>query len=680
MIRKLNKEDFVKRCNTIFNSFYTYELSDCSDWSSKWQKITVTCPKHGNFETTPFDHNKNRACCPICESEHSNPAKIPEFTKSFILKYINDTLTGNSLKIYLSRFSEVLEKSYVAVGLVGKMLRTTRLSNTLQVLNIQTVNLKSAECITFSEANRIREFVYEDFHKKRDKVLAKTISRKYGKDFTHNSQLAFVKQKKIESCLNHYGVDNPSKVKDIRKKAQNSTFERFGKFGGLGNQGERCYKFDGLNFDSSWELKYYLYQKYFLGKQITRGDVFQYIDSKGQNRSYECDFKLENVKNVEIKGDQFLAFPDKNCLDLVLTKSGKTLYDPYNKEFALSKAKCLKENFVDVLDSKDLENILTFIDKKYDIKLPHDSSNILRPFTLSIKDFVQSISNIKFELGKDSLDLFFPEKSLAICCDEIYWCSELKLLSETDLNIERLQYLAKMDLEKRRLNTTKSCEQKGIRLLHILDLDWNNPTKQSILKSIIASALGIYEKKYFARKLRFTEIDSKQGRAILEENHLQGAATASKYFALVDDQNNPIQVMSFQLHSNHKYDECELNRMVTLKNVQVLGGFSKLLKNSLKALNVTSCTSYIDRSVFDGKGYKAAGFVEIGETEPCYSYIFQNQIKRREFGMRKNIEKLFNAGILSYWNPDETERVNMLKNRIPRIWDCGKLKVGYKLS
>lgn len=384
-----------------------------------------------------------------------------------------------------------------------------------------------------------------------------------------------------------------------------------------------------------------------------------------------AEHNAEKARETKLKkyGEEVL----KKIAKETYKKASKTKLKKYGKDYFKLQA---KENFPKVAKTK-LERYGTLFPRD-EVKASKGEKQVV-DFVKSIygKTVFENYTGLSLKNGKE-IDIYIPEKHFAIEYDGWYFHSEANRIHR--IGLEDYDKKKQRLLAYHRQEKTLECEQKDIRLLHILDLDWNNPTKQSILKSMIASALGIYEKKYFARKLRFTEIDSKLGRAILEENHLQGAATASKYFALTDEQNNPIQVMSFQLHSNHKHEECELNRMVTLKNIQVLGGFSKLLKNSLRALNVTSCTSYIDRSVFDGKGYKAAGFVEIGETEPCYSYIFQNQIKRREFGMRKNIEKLFNAGVLTYWNPDETERVNMLKNGIPRIWDCGKIKVRYELN
>lgn len=355
------------------------------------------------------------------------------------------------------------------------------------------------------------------------------------------------------------------------------------------------------------------------------------------------------LKAIETKKRKYGEDYFREQAKIVFPKASKTKIDKYGTLFPRIESK----------KSKSEKEIVSFIKEIYFGDIQENKTGLLE------------------DVNKE-LDVYIPAKNFAIEFDGWFWHSEAYLLCKN--NITSLTVEQQFKIKNNLLYKTKLCERKNIRLLHILDLDWSDPQKREIIKSMIASALGIYKKRYFARKLIFKEINNIEGRKVFDENHLQGSCASSRYFALLDKNNQIIQCMSFQIHSNHNHNECELNRMVTLKNTQVIGGFSKLLKNSLKILNISRCVSFIDRGWFDGKGYKSIGFKTVGEVEPSYYYIFNKKRRRREFGMKKNIQKLYEKGLVDYWNPEETEKENMWKNKIPKIWDSGKIKVEYNLQ
>ena len=75
---------------------------------------------------------------------------------------------------------------------------------------------------------------------------------------------------------------------------------------------------------------------------------------------------------------------------------------------------------------------------------------------------------------------------------------------------------------------------------------------------------------------------------------------------------------------------------------------------------------------------KKLGFKIIKQNGPTYFYTQGSQREPRYNYMRKNIEKLYNKKVLKYWNPQETEEINMYKNGFGRIWNCGTYKVRYQ--
>ena len=193
-----------------------------------------------------------------------------------------------------------------------------------------------------------------------------------------------------QTCMKKYGVSNPScsnearnkiseKIKEScteerQKKIEESKLKKYGKRSitdseksmksRIENNGSLVvnhkYEYDNLQFHSSWELYYYIYEKEILENNISRGNIFEY-EFDGKIHRYECDF-IVNDKNVEIKGNQYL---DEN----------EELYFPYTKQTKIdsiekqkqwnAKQKCMKENNVQIISKKEIDSIIKIVDKKY---------------------------------------------------------------------------------------------------------------------------------------------------------------------------------------------------------------------------------------------------------------------------------------------------------------------------
>lgn len=103
------------------------------------------------------------------------------------------------------------------------------------------------------------------------------------------SQLEEIKNKKEETCKLHYGVTNPSKSKLIRDKKK------------------RKYTYNGINFDSSWEIVFYIYlTDHNVRFEYHPIDFEYYCPIDKQIHKYEVDFKLFNNTFIEIKGGHLL--------------------------------------------------------------------------------------------------------------------------------------------------------------------------------------------------------------------------------------------------------------------------------------------------------------------------------------------------------------------------------------
>ena len=270
-----------------------------------------------------------------------------------------------------------------------------------------------------------------------------------------------------------------------------------------------------------------------------------------------------------------------------------------------------------------------------------------------IYSFIKSIYNSEIiendrkTIYPKELDIYIPKKNLAIEFDGLYFHS-------TKFGKDKNYHLSK----------TLACEEKGIRLIHIFEDEWL--FKRPIVESIIKSALGIYEQKIFARKCVVKELDDKTFKQFCNENHIQDECSSSERIGLFYN-DELVQAVGFS-KSRFSKNETELVRMVTKLNTQVVGGFSRLMKHFGK-----NCISYIDRRLFDGKGYQSSGFKYVCTNRPNYYYVKELDRYHRMNFTKKNIAKKFPKE----FDEKLTEEKNMKKLGFYRMYDCGTIKVKY---
>lgn len=264
-----------------------------------------------------------------------------------------------------------------------------------------------------------------------------------------------------------------------------------------------------------------------------------------------------------------------------------------------------------------------------------------------VSDFIKEvytgeiIENSKEIIKPLELDIYLPEKKLAIEFDGLYWHSiEFK---------EKEYHLKKSEI----------AEQKGIQVLHIFEDEWRD--KKEIVKSIIKFKLG-QTKKIYARKTNFKEISSKEAKEFLEKTHIDGFVPAKYHYGLFYE-NELVAVLSMGASRYNKKYKWEIVRAAY--KYRIVGGLSKLLKN-FRNLHNGSIITYANRRYFDGHGYKAVGFKFINNSEQNYYYTdFKDRFTRISFQKHKLKDKL------EFYDENLSEKENMLKNNYSIIYDCG---------
>ena len=226
-------------------------------------------------------------------------------------------------------------------------------------------------------------------------------------------------KRRIETCNKKYGVDNPFQSLEIIAKCDNTRFIRYGdkkftnrqKFKetkkrhaqedplyqqkinekvrlccqsrfGYDNSAQcpeiiakskKKYKFNGIMFDSSIEIAYYIFMKDH-NEEIQRSNITFKFTFNGKICYYIPDFYLPKYNQyIEIKGDHFF----KEDGTLYIPWKGNMSDERYNYlcEKAKAKQQCMIQNNIKIIleSSDEIKNIKQYIKNKY-------GKNYLRQF------------------------------------------------------------------------------------------------------------------------------------------------------------------------------------------------------------------------------------------------------------------------------------------------------------
>lgn len=269
-----------------------------------------------------------------------------------------------------------------------------------------------------------------------------------------------------------------------------------------------------------------------------------------------------------------------------------------------------------------------------------------------IADFIKidKIINDRNTIAPYELDIYMPKKKLAIEYNGLYYHSYNYLESKE----EKSKHSFKADL----------CEQNNIQLIQIFEDEWVN--KQRIVKSVLNSKIG-HNKRIYARNCYIVEMCSQEFNEFCDSNHLQGHINTKVRLGLKYDNKN-VCVIGF----NKKGKVYECTRFCNVIDYNIIGGASKLLKYFIGKYNPKNIVTFADRRYSNGQLYKALGFTLIGKSDPGYFYVKNgNRYPRTKF------QKCRLSKLLSNYNQNYSEALNMFNNGFRRIWDAGHLKFEY---
>lgn len=264
-----------------------------------------------------------------------------------------------------------------------------------------------------------------------------------------------------------------------------------------------------------------------------------------------------------------------------------------------------------------------------------------------LKEYVEIETKNRSQISPLELDIYIPDKKVALEYNGLYWHSEI--------------YKDK----KYHLNKLIKCNEVGIDLIQIWEDDWIE--KQDIVKSIILSRIGLITEKIGARKCKIQFVENRNlVNSFFDNNHIQGK-TNFKYAVGLFYNNELVSCMLF----NKPKKEFELVRFANKINITVNGAASRLFKFFNDSYDIDEIISFADRATFNGNLYKELGFELVHRTEPNWWWIVDGK-RRHRFTYNK--QKLIKMG----GDPDKTEVQIMNEMGHQRIFGCGQDKYIYK--
>lgn len=371
--------------------------------------------------------------------------------------------------------------------------------------------------------------------------------------------------------------------------------------------------------DYGWCLENY--KKYKSYKRISEilGDV-------GQDQVKLYLTKLHGIKKYEVE-DDIPELKDKNILQQMYERN-KTIAAVANE---LSTTEW-------IVKKKMVEHGIDFI--------PYNSSKSVGENELF--DFIKTldpdaVQSNRVIISPREIDIVSEKYKIAIEYCGLYWHSSR--FKDENYHLEKYNEI---------LNN-------GYRPIFIYENEWLE--KREIVKNRLTHIFNLSNTlKVGARKTKIVNVDTYTKDLFLNKFHIQGSCKASITIGL-EYNGELVSLMTFRKSKN----VFELNRFVSKYNIA--GGFTKLLNYAQTNLISQQIKTYADLrwvhptdNVYSRNGFKLTHY-----SKPSYMYVVNGSLKRREYFMRKNLEKR-----LKFYDPVLTERENTELNNFYRIYDCGK--------
>jgi len=266
-------------------------------------------------------------------------------------------------------------------------------------------------------------------------------------------------------------------------------------------------------------------------------------------------------------------------------------------------------------------------------------------------EFVRQIFPNAKKIRKNGIeiDIYIHELKIGIEYNGLYWHSEA------------------CKPKKYHLDKHLWCKENDITLIQVFSHEWK--MRQTQIKSRIRSIFGQNNKRVGARVCKIVTVDKVTASEFLEHNHIQGKCQLSHAFGLKFN-DRLVALATFAKHHRNS-SQVVLNRFCCLQDWSIAGGLSRLSKHASKILQ-TDIITWCDRRWSDGGGFLRAGWTQSETLKPDYFYFNRNNKKVISKQSRQK-KKIGTPASM-------TEHEHALRDKLLRVYDCGKIRFIYKYS
>ncbi len=360
-----------------------------------------------------------------------------------------------------------------------------------------------------------------------NKIKTTNIKR-YGKEYGLSNKNIIEKRK--QTCLQHYGVDNPTKSNEILDIIKTTNLDRYGIKWVLQDQHKK---------------EQAIYKKYKINNIQQNKEIHQRTTITRKENFYNSLFTTNRLNEKVIP-----LFSKEDYIN-------GGYYNNY-------KFKCLTCNteFTDCLEDGDIPRC----------PICYKTTSL---FEEEIYNFIKSICNYNILqhnrtiLYNKELDIYIPDLKIAIECDGLYYHSSLHG------HKDRLYHI----------NKTLECSKQGIKLIHIFEDEWLY--KKDIVKSMLSSLLN---KTTDINTDDIKPVSYINSKSFLNNNHINGNCKSNIQLGLYYN-NNLVYILTLRSLRNNNY---KILRVCSKLNINIVDGFNKLILYFIDHYNPSEITLYED--------------------------------------------------------------------------------------